>query len=45
MDTQMLIGLAMFQMGENPLRCTTHDKKGLILTMVLFTLYFDPHKK
>ncbi len=32
-------------MGENPLRCTTHDEKGLVFTTILFTLYFDPHKK
>ncbi len=32
-------------MGENPLRCTTHDEKGLVFTAILFTLYFDPHKK
>jgi hypothetical protein len=24
------------KVGENPLRCTTHDRKGLILTIVLF---------
>jgi len=34
------------QQGENPLRCTTEDKKGLILVIyIFFTLYFDPHKK
>jgi len=27
-------------MGENPLRCTTQDKKGLVLTKVLFYLIF-----
>jgi hypothetical protein len=32
-------------MGENPLKCTTQDEKGLILTTVLFYPYFDPHKK
>jgi hypothetical protein len=32
-------------MGENPLRCITQDEKGLVLIVVIFTLYFDPHKK
>jgi hypothetical protein len=26
----------MWQMGENPFRCTTHDEKGLVLTIDLF---------
>jgi hypothetical protein len=26
--------------GENPLRCTTHDEKGLILTTIFFNLIF-----
>jgi len=32
-------------LGENPLRCTTHDKNDLVLIVALFTLYFYPHKK
>jgi hypothetical protein len=32
-------------MGENPLRCTTQDKKGLVLIKKKITLYFNPHKK
>jgi len=31
--------------SENLVRCTTQNEKGLVLTIVLFTLYFDPHKK
>ncbi len=27
-------------LGENPLRCTTLDKKGLVLTAILFYLIF-----
>ncbi len=31
------------QCGENPLRCTTHDKKGLVLTIVLFyPIFWSP---
>jgi hypothetical protein len=31
--------------GENPLRCTTQDKKGLVLTTILFYLIFwSPQK-
>lgn len=32
-------------LNENLLRCTTQNEKGLILIAVLFTSYFDPHKK
>jgi hypothetical protein len=31
--------------AKNPLRCTTQDKKGLILIVVLFYPIFYPHKK
>jgi hypothetical protein len=27
-------------MGENPLKCTTQDEKGLILNVILFYLIF-----
>ncbi len=32
-------------LGEKPLRCTTLDEKGLVLTVIFFTLYFNHHKK
>jgi hypothetical protein len=32
-------------MGENPIRCTTHDEKGPVLIVVTFNLIFDPQKK
>jgi hypothetical protein len=31
-------------LSENPLRCTTQDEKGLVLTIALFYLIFDPIK-
>jgi len=30
--------------GENPLRCIAQDKKDLIVIVIFFPLYFDPHK-
>jgi hypothetical protein len=35
----------IWSLGENPLRCITQDEKGLVLIAIIFTLYFDPHKK
>ncbi len=32
-------------LGENPLRCTTQDKKGLVLIVLLFYPIFWSHKK
>jgi hypothetical protein len=34
----------LFMIGENLLKCNTQNEKGLILTIILFTLYFDPHR-
>jgi len=31
-------------MGENPLRCTAHDEKDLVLIIVPFSIHFDPHQ-
>jgi hypothetical protein len=31
-------------MGENPLRCTTHDEKDPVLIVVPFSIHFDPHQ-
>jgi D-Tyr-tRNAtyr deacylase len=42
---QKFQNLEILKEGENLLRCITQDEKGLVLTTVLFTLYFDPHKK
>ncbi len=49
--TQMCLSFIEFDgfnfqyLGENLLRCTTHDEKGLVLTTTLFYLIFwFPHK-
>jgi hypothetical protein len=34
----------MASKGENPLRCSIQNEKDLILTKVLFSLYFDLHQ-
>jgi hypothetical protein len=45
-STVRLLGSSTYtSQGENALRCTTQDEKGLILIVVFFTLYIDPHKK
>jgi len=37
-------GGTMVVWGENPLRCIAQDKKDLIVIVIFFPLYFDPHK-
>jgi len=40
--SQFLI-LLIFVMGENPLRCTTQDEKGLVFTTILFySIFWSP---
>ncbi len=40
-----IASIRIANMGENPLRCTTHDEKGPVLIVIIFYLIFDPHKK
>jgi len=38
-------GYWCYYQGENPLKCTTHDEKGLVLNAVIFYLTFwSPYK-
>ncbi len=34
----------VLSMRKNPLSYTTYDEKDLVIIIILFTLYFDPHK-
>ncbi len=36
--------ISWHQKGSNSLKCTTRDKKDLLLNGVLFFKYFDPHQ-